>query len=236
MKTTGLLCAVFLFAHAAAAQRPMRPAPDAEGCVQSATSCNATTVGQIANGDCTTSGGVRYDSWQFQGTAGDYVTATLVALDPGLTNVTVFLVPPAGDASFTPLIGGTSAAATSYSLATSGTWKVIATSEDVFAAGHYALRLDCARISVPSQSCVLQRLACGQLAEWSISASSCRFSAAPNRGYVAYLIDMKAGEALTATAHSDDFNPTIGIYQNGGSPLAPAGGRGGSCPPAPLHV
>ena len=225
MKTTLLFCSFLALAQIAAAQRTARPASDAEGCVRSTTSCGATTVGQIAAGDCTDTEGFRYDSWQFQGTAGDFVTATLVALDPGFTNVALYLVPPIGDASVTPFIGGTGSATTRYSLATSGTWGVIATSLDAFAAGHYALQLECAHISVPSQECVLQPLTCGQRVEWAVSASSCRFSGATNRGYAAFLIDMKAGEALTAIVHSDDFNPAISIYQNGGTPLASAFGK-----------
>ena len=111
---------------------PIRRAPLAEGCVNSQTSCGSITVGQVAPGDCVDSGGVRYDLWQFDGHAGDFVKATIFGLDPTFTNATLYLVPPAGDAT-TPRDRRNEFRHRLLLFASSGMWRVVATSLDAFA-------------------------------------------------------------------------------------------------------
>jgi hypothetical protein len=200
--------------------RALRARALAEGCVASTLSCGATESGQLAPGDCTfTVDGTRYDVWHFNGTAGQLVTVTVKPLDASYTKPQVELVPPLGDASQTPTVAGTSPLSLSYNLASTGVWSVAVETNDVFAAGHYSISLACGNpIPGDPQNCVAQSLSCGQSYDWSVTASSCQFTGG-GHAYAPFSMRMAKGDYVKFSAHSDAYDPAVGVYRNGGAPL-----------------
>ncbi|MBV9071951.1 MAG: hypothetical protein JO231_24795 [Acidobacteria bacterium] len=193
------------------------PQPQAEGCVATTLGCNATARGRLSVGDCTlSSNGTFFDVYTFSGVAGKVVTVDVRPLSVTYTNPTVILVPPAGDASKTPLIFGPGGGvATSYVLSSSGTWSIAVGTTDLFASGEYFVSIRCEDDDAPTvpQNCVYQSLLCGQSGAWYLTSQSCRFGgSSANRLYAPFYIYAVAGDVLSIEEQSSDFNPLFGLY------------------------
>ena len=187
----GLATILFLFAlqlHAQGARPPFANdvkrvtaiEPTAEGCVVTAMSCNSTARGKLAVGDCTqTTDGTFFDVFEFSGAAGQVVRVDVRPISQTLTNPTVAIVPPAGDASKTPIVFGAGGGVSAfYVLSSSGKWRVGIGTRDLFATGDYFVSIQCFTDTDPTapQNCVYQELLCGQGAWWYLTSQSCRFS------------------------------------------------------------
>jgi hypothetical protein len=189
------------------------PRPDVEGCAFTAISCNSVATGRLASGDCTTAGSFT-DFFVFHGTAGDYVEATIRALSPSLTKPLIGILPPAGDASKTPVIyGGKGGATVGFVIGTTGNWTLAAGTDDLFGSGDYAVELACQRDPAPSEphNCFALPLLCNQTAEWSLTNESCRF----NDGravYQDFVIQGVAGDVLNVDMTATGFTPLFAIY------------------------
>lgn len=198
-----------------------RSAPDAEGCVVTPLSCNVTARGRLGVGDCTLStDGTYFDTFTFTGTAGKLVFVDVRPLSPGLTNPSVIIVPPAGDASKTPYVFGRGGGVSvGYVLSSSGTWAVAVGTRDLFATGDYMLSIRCVDDDNPTlpQNCIDQNLQCGQTAAWYLTSQSCRFSSASSRLYAAFSIYAVAGDVLSIEENSPDFRPLFGVYDPAGN-------------------
>jgi hypothetical protein len=178
--------------------------------------CDTETFGNLESGDCLFSDGSRYDSFAFSGTAGQLLEVTVRPLATTYSRPWIALLPPAGDPSEPPVIsGGTGAAQISYKLSSSGTWRVVVSSEDVFAGGRYVIHVYCYRPEddVP-QACVPQQLLCGQSGGWRLTADSCKFRNDPSV-YAIWSIYGRAGDLLTFSQRSFAFTPLFGIYRDG---------------------
>ena len=198
---------------------------DAEGCVITPLACNRTARGHLGTGDCTlSSDGTYFDGYSFAGTAGQLVLIDVRPLSATLTNPTVFLVPPAGDASKTPLLAGPGGGVSlAYVLSSSGTWTVVVGTLDLFASGDYFVSIRCVTDSDPTapQNCTYQNLLCGQTGAWNLTSQSCRFGGSgANRLFAPFEIDAVAGDVLKIEEASNDFRPLFGVYDRNGNLLA----------------
>lgn len=200
------------------------PRVNAEGCAATTLACNRTARGRLATGDCTLAAdGTFFDIYPFAGTAGQVVIVDVRPLSASLTNPTVFLVPPAGDASKTPLIKGPGGGVQlQYLLSSTGTWTVTVGTSDLFATGDYFISIRCVADSDPGspQNCTTQSLLCGQTGAWNLTSQSCRFSSTSNRLFAPFEIYAVAGDVLTIQEASNEFQPLFGIYDSGGHLLA----------------
>jgi hypothetical protein len=210
------------------AVRVERPRVDAEGCVPTPVACNTVTTGRLAAGDCTADG--KYaDFLRFQGSAGDYVEATIRPLSSSLTNPLVGLLPPPGDASLTPFVyGGSGGATVGFVLPTSGAWDIAVGTNDLFGSGDYAVRLFCERDPAPTEphNCFSLPLLCNQTAEWNLTNESCRWDDGSGV-YNDFGIDAVAGDVLNVDMTASGFTPVFGIYTDDGSLLASSTLSGG---------
>ena len=104
-------------------------------------SCNTTASGNLASTDCQLSDGARYDVYTFSGTAGQQVTITMTstAIDSWLG-----LFDPSGGLAVEDddSAGGNNSRIT-YTLTTTGTWIITATSFGANETGAYSLQLQC---------------------------------------------------------------------------------------------
>lgn len=200
--------------------RAERPRIDAEGCVPTPATCNSVTTGRLAPGDCTASG-TYVDFLRFQGSAGDYVEATIRPLSSSLTGPLVGLLPPTGDASRTPFIyGGSGGATVGFVLPTSGAWDIAAGTADLFGSGDYAVQLTCMRDPAPAEphSCFALPMLCNQTAEWELTNQSCRWDDGSGV-YQDFQIDAVAGDVLNVDMTASGFTPLFGIYSDEGALL-----------------
>ena len=175
--------------------------------------CDTENFGTLETGDCLFDNGTRFDTFDFQGQAGQLVNITLRPLSPSYTRPWIVLISPAGDVAEPPVIHGGSGGATLwYQLTSTGRWRIGVSSDDVFAGGSYVVHFYCSNGN-PSQpqSCVSQELLCGQEGRWNLSADSCRFSSV-NKAYAAWLIHGVKGDVLNVVQESLDFEPLFGVY------------------------
>ncbi|HSY51332.1 MAG TPA: hypothetical protein VLC46_21185 [Thermoanaerobaculia bacterium] len=197
----------------------LRHREEAAGCVASTLICGGSDSGELAPGDCTFSDGTRYDVWQFAGSAGQLITVTMKPLDASYTTPILELVPPAGDASKTPLVLGVPPLEIAYELASSGIWTVAVETNDLFASGRYSISLQCATAQPGApQNCVYQPLSCNQSYDWFVTASSCQFSGG-GWAFAPFHIKLTQGDYVSFSSHSDAYDPAVAVYQNGGQPL-----------------
>jgi hypothetical protein len=219
-----ILLSLFFVTSAVSANVPLQRIGDeirssATGCVVTPIDC-APVNGELAPGDCTLSDGTRYDVYQFFANAGDFVQFTLVPQTTTLTNPLLYLVPPKGDATDTPLIGGMGNPQIRFTISSTGTWTLVVGTLDLFAAGSYQVLMGCFGAADPTvpQNCVGQRVDCGQFEDWSVNATSCRFNNS-SRGYIYSTRHLNEGDVINMSFQSNDFDPVISIYEGGGQPL-----------------
>lgn len=197
---------------------------DADGCVATSLACNTTTRGRLAVGDCTFSAdGTYFDTYTFSGAAGKLVFIDMRVLSPTMTNPSVIIVPPTGDASKTPWVFGRGAGVSAaYVLSSSGTWAVGVGTRDLFATGDYFLSIRCAEDDNPAlpQNCIDQSLLCGQTAAWYLTSQSCRFTGGSSRLYAGINIYAVAGDVVSIEESSTDFRPLFGLYDSKSNLLA----------------
>lgn len=225
---------IVLFASAAVIQADPRLAlrrkfADTEGCAVSTLSCDGTPQeGTIATGDCTVTDGTRYDQWQVFANAGDELTVELQALDTTLTDPFIDLEPPDGDTTaVTPLVisGGTTARI-KYILTTTGNWTLNVGSNDVTGSGRYRLRAFCnTSTSTDAQNCEPQPMTCNELWIWDTTPASCTFTNTP-AVYAPFDIYLAAGDVLNIDMISNDFDPAVAVYPQGGNGNAVASAFG----------
>jgi hypothetical protein len=189
---------------------------DADGCVETQLFCNTTTQGRLAAGDCTTSNGFLIDDFQFAGSAGQFVTITVTPTSPSFTNPVIVLVPPASDASKTPLVEGPAPVTLRYLLASTGTWSIGVSTTDLFATGSYNISLSCdIDTSSEPQNCVFQELACSQRLDWELTSASCRFTPPGNTVFAGFFLPSDVGTTITITAQTiGDFRPRAEIFES----------------------
>ncbi len=233
-KRAWFLLLIFLLAGAAATEATPRLGmrhkfANAEGCAVSTLTCDGTPQeGTIANGDCTVADGTRYDKWQVFANAGDEITVQIEALDATLTDPFLDLESPDGDTTaVTPLVisGGTTARVR-YIITTTGYWTLNVGSNDVSGSGRYRLRAFCnASTSTDPQNCEPQPMSCNQLWIWDTTANSCAFANTP-AVYAPFNIYLAAGDTLTIDMISNDFNPGVAVYRQGGNGNAVAAAFG----------
>lgn len=184
-----------------------------DGCVITvAPGCDSTTLGQLAPGDCTVSGGQYQDVLQFAAVAGQEFVITLRPLAPTYTNPLLVLGPPPGDASKTPATVGGRYGALWFRATSTGNWRVSAGSADLSARGAYALHIDCVPDEAPGSppGCIVQELACNQVGVWTLDASSCKFD--DGDPYNEWAIWGVAGDVLRLEMTGTGFGPLFGIY------------------------
>jgi hypothetical protein len=193
-------------------------------CITQSVLCGQHVTGELSPGDCTLSDGSRYDAWNFPGRAGDLVTVIVRSASGSLSRPAVFLDPPPGDASDTPLVAAGATQTVKYHLASTGTWRIIVGTLDVLGAGAYEIDLACgtANPSLP-QNCVTQRLVCGNLANWTVNATSCRFQG--GHPYAYFDVAAKGTDVLRPSVITYDFDPALSIYRGGGDALQSVFGR-----------
>ncbi len=151
---------------------------------------------------------------------------TLVPQSATLTNPLLYLVPPAGDNTDTPLIGGDGTPHVRFTISSTGTWRLVVGTTDLFAAGPYQILMGCFGPADPSipQNCVTQIVDCGQFEDWSVNATSCRFSDS-TRGYAYSTRHLNQGDVMNVTFESDGFDPVLSIYERGGTALTSVSAR-----------
>lgn len=197
---------------------------NAEGCVVTPFACNSQATGRLTSTDCT-SNGAPLDVYEFDGTAGNVVTATIrtAAFNEPLAAI----VPPLGDASKTPIIfGGRLGATVTFVMGSTGRWRIGVGSSDIFATGDYIVAVSCSPDTEPSlpQNCIPQMMLCGQTATWELTGQSCRFSNSDTT-YQEFQIYGVAGDVLTTTLLTNDFDPLFGIYDLDTNNLLASGTR-----------
>jgi hypothetical protein len=210
---------ILLIPAALSAERPTieQIRSHAGSCTIAVIGCDLDKAGKLETGDCLFSDGSRYDIWSFQGVEGEIVEVTVRPLSETFSKPWVALIPPLADPSEPPIIsGGAGGVTIRYLLGTSGTWGVAVSSDDLFAGGDYVLHVYCAADDEPSQpaGCVVQDLLCGQSAEWTLNADSCRFSSTP-KAFAIWEIYAAAGDVLRFGQTGIGFEPLFGIYKDG---------------------
>lgn len=195
-------------------------------CTAVTLSCNTTVDGELAPGDCVASDGSHYDVYRFQGSIGQVITASVLPLSSGLTAPYLELDTPPGDASGTPFVGGAGTPTLRFGLTSNGGWTIYIGTLNPAEAGPYRLSLQCANVSLPPGEpyCVSQPFSCGQIADWFLEPGSCKFSDGTTV-FASYVVTTTAGAPLDFRLHSDDFDPGVAIYHNGGMPIASGFGR-----------
>ena len=111
-------------------------------------SCNTTASGNLASTDCQLGDGERYDVYTFSGTAGQQVTITMTstAIDSWLA-----LFDPSGALAIEDDdSGGGSNSRLTYTLTSTGTWIITATSFAANETGNYSLQLQCGTTGGPT--------------------------------------------------------------------------------------
>jgi hypothetical protein len=204
------------------------PRVDVDGCAITPIACNTIATGRLASGDCTTAGKFT-DFYVFHGTAGDYVEATIRPLASSLSRPLVGILPPAGDASKTPVVyGGKEGATAAFLISTTGNWTLAAGTDDLFGSGDYALQLECERDPFPNDphSCFALPLLCNQTVEWDLTNESCRWDDGSGV-YNDFVIQGVAGDVLNVDMTATGFTPLFGIYSADGAILASANISGG---------
>ena len=199
----------------------MRVIPTA--CQNATLFCGHIEAGELGPSDCTfSSDGTYFDVWTFTGVVGTVVDIDVVPVDATLTSTLVALVPPAVDASKTPLLYGSGKVHLTYVLSSTGTWGIGVGTHELSAHGKYTVRLRCSTDTNPTepQNCVEQTLtSCPETLQWYLTASGCRFS--DGGGPFQYL-DFQANAAGDAFDFSvlSEFTPGVGVYAfAGGAPL-----------------
>ena len=176
--------------------------------------CDTENYGALQSGDCLFDDGTRFDTFDFDGTAGQTVNITLRPLSATYTKPWITLISPAGDVSEPPVIhGGSGGATLLYQLSSSGRWRIALSSDDVIAGGDYVLHFYCGPPAPAGQpqSCISQELLCGQEGRWTLTAESCRFSGV-NKVYASWLIYGVQGDVLQIAEESLAFEPLFGVY------------------------
>lgn len=183
-------------------------------------SCDTENDGRLETGDCLFDDGTRFDTFDFQGHAGQLIEITIRPLSPSYSKPWLALISPSGDVAEPPVIhGGAGGATIWYLLSSTGRWRLAVSSDDVFAGGDYVLHLYCYTPDPGQpQSCVGQYLLCGQEGVWSLSADSCRFSSVNKAFAIWYIYGLK-GDAMEIEQTSLDFEPLFGIYDDAGNLL-----------------
>src|SRR5688572_24962555 len=102
--------------------------PDGQ-CVAAEIGCGEIVVGELTAANCNT--------YTFDGTANQLVTATVRSLSPAFTNTTISLVPPAGETSQTPMTVGGVGGTVRYRLPSAGVWSIVVESSDAASSGAY---------------------------------------------------------------------------------------------------
>jgi hypothetical protein len=188
----------------------------ADGCAPAPIGCNEIVRGRLAAGDCVRADGTLHDTFEFNGAAGQFVRAVVYAQSPGVTNPILTLVPPGAEQP--PVVWGGKGAATTYVLRSSGKWTMDVGSRDPSGAGDYLVELTCTDGApfAGAAGCLYQYIHCGQTAEWKLAPDNCHFADSPNRFYVMYAFYGVAGDVLSLSVESEDFNPRLNVYRRGG--------------------
>ncbi|HYM62912.1 MAG TPA: hypothetical protein VEZ11_18645 [Thermoanaerobaculia bacterium] len=234
MNILPVVLSAFLAVPALAADEPSQPPrpqadilriiaePEAADCAVTPISRVAEFRGTLAAGDCTASDGTLFDIFQFQGNAGDMVTATVVPLTSGFRNPTLAMVPPIADGTRPPQMSGGAAATVTFVLNSTGSWRLGVGSTDPSSSGDYLLTLNCRPDPSPTvpQACLPQNLLCGQTLSYKITDQACMFVSSPLLLYTPINLYAVAGDVLNVQMLSPDFQPKFGIYdEHGGLPL-----------------
>jgi hypothetical protein len=124
---------------AAAAPAAAAAPQEATTCVNQAIACGQTIAGSLDPGDCKLADGTAIDNFQFAGTLGETVTATLASSD----FVPLVKLIDAGNHTWTSNQGPGSTQI-QFTLNSTGTWTVAANNADPsFKSGNYTLSLHC---------------------------------------------------------------------------------------------
>lgn len=159
-----LIAALAVAVPAAAA--PAATAPqEATTCVNQTIACGQTVNGSLDPGDCKLSDGTAIDYFQFAGTAGETVSATLASTD---FTPLLELMDPSG---FTRTSNqGPGSTQIQFTLFSTGTWTVAANNADPsFKTGNYTLSLHCS--AAPSCTANDTTLCLGPQGRFAVSAN-----------------------------------------------------------------
>jgi hypothetical protein len=187
--------------------------PDGQ-CVTAEIGCGDVIVGELTAAHCNT--------YAFDATANQLVTATVRSLSSTFTDTTITLVPPPGDASQTPMAAGGAGATVRYRLPSAGLWSIVVGSSDPASSGAYAVDLKCTTQNAVSD-CARQKIVCGQEYSGNLTPNGCRFITLRERLYQLHAIYGVAGDVISIELDSADFAPQINFYDAGlGAPLVRA--------------
>ena len=195
--------------------------PASAECLMTVLSCNTTIDREITADDCLDGDQTHYDLYRLRGSFGQYIDVTVAPLDGSLTMPYLELLTPNGDSSGTPFIGGGGTPRFRFILTANGDWTLVVGTLRASDAGRYRLALQCqtsaSAIPTDQWSCVNQLFSCGQIARWRLDPSSCDFSGGGK--YASFVLNVTPGAPMQFRLHSDDFDPRLGFYLNGGHPL-----------------
>ena len=184
-------------------------------------SCNTTIDRAITDDDCLDSDQSHYDLYRLHGLLGQFIDIAVAPLDSSLTMPYLKLVTPNGDSAGTPFVGGGGTPRLHFIFTANGEWTLVVGTMRASELGRYRLALQCqasaSAISPDKWYCTEQLFSCGQVARWKLDASSCPFS--DGGVFAKYVLNFTPGSELHFRLHSDDFDPRLGIYFGGGSPL-----------------
>ncbi len=171
---------------------------------QTGLSCPAGSVAATLTGNCTASDSSYYDLWQFTGIAGDVVTIrmTSTAFDAYLVLLSPSDVAVTDDDDNDD--GSTNAAIT-YTLPSTGTWTIVANTIGAGKGGAYTLSLTCGTQSTPACT-------------YDVTPEASTISAAGGTGSIA----VTTGSSCAWTASSDVswISITSGSSESGSGAVA----------------
>ncbi|MET0623611.1 MAG: FG-GAP-like repeat-containing protein, partial [Pyrinomonadaceae bacterium] len=183
------------------------------GCTSSPISFGQTVNGTLQSTDCNFSDGSLYDTYTFNGTAGQSV---IISMNSSAFDTYLFLLSPAGAVLASDDDGGSGtnsripSGTGGFTLPTTGTYRILANSFAPNTTGAYQLRLDL------NVSCPQTPINVGQTVGGTLSASDCRFS--DGSFYDTYTFNAAGGQQI-AVAMSAAFDTYLLLLFPDGSLL-----------------
>jgi len=138
-RVRGALVAMLLACVSAA------PSFGADCAAVSTLSCSSTAAASLTSSDCTAFDGSQYHLWQFSGNAGDAVT---IEMHSTSFDTYLMLLDPSGVplAENDDIASGVTDSRITFTLASGGTWTIVANSLAASQTGDYTISLSCPNV------------------------------------------------------------------------------------------